>query len=150
MSKGNGRVDYQALKDHFKGTGVNSLDILKAEKITHTLFYSGEKKPHMWRDEFEKQLNNAFLAYDKKEDRTVFSNNMKLRILTEKINAEFLQVTKGMINIELIRTPVTITYDQALTASRNQVNQKSPPEVSSSNSRARRINQVGTHGRGRG
>ena len=67
MSKGNGRVDYQALKDHFQETRVNSLDILKAEKIIDTLFYSGEKKPHKWWDEFNKQLNNAFLAYDKKE-----------------------------------------------------------------------------------
>ena len=32
----------------------------KADKILHELNYTGEKKPHMWWNEFEKQLTSAF------------------------------------------------------------------------------------------
>ena len=68
---------------------------------------------------------------------------MKLRILNRKITADFLAATKASINLELARDPITMTYEQALAAFRNQVNQKFPPDISTSNNaRTRRINQV--------
>ena len=63
----NGRADYIALKDHFEGVGVNALEITRAEEIIRTLFYTGEKKPHMWWSEFEKELSRAFAIYDRVE-----------------------------------------------------------------------------------
>jgi hypothetical protein len=50
----NGRLDYIALKDHYEGVGVHALDITSAESVLSTLHYTGEKKPHMWWAEFEK------------------------------------------------------------------------------------------------
>ena len=49
----NGRLDYIALKAHYKGVGVNAKDVLRAEYILENLTYTGEKKPHMCWDEFE-------------------------------------------------------------------------------------------------
>ncbi len=143
----NGRLEFKALQDHYAGVGVNSKDILQADKILKDLFYGGEKKPHMWWDEFEKQLCKAFVTYDRRENREVYSDSMKLRILCSKINADFLQHTKASISIALTETPITMTFAQALAAFRNAVNSKHAPEMSSSN-RARRINEVSRGGRG--
>ena len=49
----NGRLDFRALKDHYEVVGVNAVNILKDEESIRNLFYSGEKKPHMWWEEFE-------------------------------------------------------------------------------------------------
>ena len=137
----NGRLDFIALRDHYEGVGVNSVNILKAEKVIDSLFYAGEKKPHMWWEEFEKQLTRSFAVYDTKEGRQVYSDEMKLRTLVKKVNADFLNSAKATINLELSRVPRTITYEHALATLRNEVNRKFPPDVSSSQ-RSRRINQV--------
>ena len=78
---------------------------------------------------------------------------MKLRVLIKKINADFLQNVKAAMSIELTRTPLMMTYEQALMTFRNEVNRKHPPEIS--NPRSRRINEVSGRGpratgRGRG
>ena len=105
----------------------------------------------MWWDEFERRLTDAFITYDKHEKRSVHSDNKKLRILHRKINAEFLQATKSSINIEHARTPVNLSYDDDLAVFRNQVNQKYPPELSTSNNRRpRTVNEVDSMGSGRG
>jgi hypothetical protein len=85
-----GRLDCIALCDHYKGVGVHALDITKAEVILTSLFYAGEKKPHMWREEFEKQLTSAFTIYSKREGRVVHSPDKKLRILLNKVQADCL------------------------------------------------------------
>ena len=143
-----GRLDIIALKDHYEGTGVNALNILRAEDTIKNVFYTGEKKPTMWWEEFEKRLTQAFAVIDRKERRQVYSNEMKLRLLTHKINVDFLNATKAAINIELTKTPMTMVYEQALAAFRNEVNRKHPPQVGS-NTRTRRVNEVG-RGTGRG
>jgi len=45
----------------------------------------------MWWDEFERQLSDAFNTFDKREERVVYSNNMKLQILVDKVRANFLK-----------------------------------------------------------
>lgn len=95
----NGRLDFKALKAHYEGVGVHSINVIKAEETIKNLFYSGEKKPHMWWDEFEKQLTHAFINIHKKEGQEVYSNEMKLRILHQKINADFLQGVKAAMTI---------------------------------------------------
>ena len=118
---------------------------------------AGEKKPAMWWDEFEKRLSHAFIIIHKKEKREVYSNEMKLRVLIQKINVDFLQSVKAAMSIELTRTPLTMTYEQALMTFRNEVNRKHPPEMTSNNNRSCRINEMnnrgpsgGTPGRGCG
>ena len=139
-----GRLDFIALKEHYEGVGIHSLDLVKADKVLDSLFYSGEKKPHMWWEEFEKQLTKAFAIYDKKENRQVHSDEMKLRILCKKINADFLQSARAGINIELSKVPMTMTYTHALATFRNEVNRKFPPDMTNNNNRARRINEAGS------
>ena len=46
----NGRLDFMVLKDHYKGVGVHALNAVQADKVLNSLFYSGEKEPHMWWD----------------------------------------------------------------------------------------------------
>ena len=76
---------------------------------------------------------------------------MRIRILKIKILADFLQSTKASINLELAKTPVTITYEHSLAAFRNQVNHKFLPELSySNNMRTRIIHEAGTCGGGKG
>ena len=107
----NGRLAWTALLDHYQGVGVHSINILKVYDVFDTLYYVGEKKPHMWWDEFECQLIESFVAYDKKEGRVVYSNEIKLRILIRKIGADFLESTKSGIGIELTRSIITMTYE---------------------------------------
>ena len=126
----NGRDDFIALKEHYEGVGINSVEVNKAENIIANLFYSGEKKPHMWWAEFEKVLNRSFAIVQKAENRAVHSNNMKLRILMGKVQADFLQQTKAALNIDMARIPMTLTYETAMTTFRNVVNNKYPPSVS--------------------
>ena len=64
-----GRIDYQALVDHYEGVGVHAIYITKAEATLKGLFYSGEKKTHMWWEEFKKQLTSDCVAYDKHDKR---------------------------------------------------------------------------------
>ena len=145
------RLDFIALKNHYEGVGVHAIDIFKSDKIIQDLFYSGDKNPHMWWDEFEIQLTDAFNTYDRLEKRSVHSDNQKLRMLNIKINAGFLQATKSYINLELARTPVNLSCDDVLAAFINQVNKKYPPELSTYNKRMpRRVNEVDSVGGSRG
>ena len=154
QAQNNGRLDFIALRDHYEGVGILAVDIQKAEITMKNLFYAGKKKPHMWWDEFERQLTNAFTTYDKREGRVVYSNNMKLRLLVDKISADFMKEVKAGISIELTKQPMTMTYKIALAAFQNEVNRQHPPQMSQ-NTRVRRsvreINQGGRFGgRGRG
>ncbi len=155
----NGRLDFRALQEHYEGVGVNAVNVLKAEETLKSLFYSGEKKPAMWWDEFEKRMSHSFTIIHKKERREVYSNEMKLRVLIQKVNADFLQSIKAALSVEISREPLTLTYEQALMTFRNEVNRKHPPEMTSNNSRSRRINETNNrsgrpnnrgHGRGNG
>jgi hypothetical protein len=147
----NGREAFMSLLHHYEGVGVYAVDIAQAEKVISSLFYSGEKRPHMWWDEFERQLIFAYATMDKKEGRSVYSEDMKLRHLMEKVNADFLGSIKGSLNLEMARVPMTLTFSMALTAFRNEVNRKFPPEVSTNTRRvSRQVRQVQRGGRGRG
>ena len=146
----NGREAFKRLVEHYEGVGIHAIDIREADEVIRSLFYAGEKPPHMWWAEFEKRLTRAFNAYVKREGRIVHSNEMKIRTLLDKIKADFLTPTKAQMEIELSRTPMTMTYEQALTLFRNMVNQKHPPQMGAAQHRVRRnVNEVST-GAGRG
>jgi len=138
----NGRLDFVALRNHYEGVGVHARDVQHAENDLAKLFYAGERKPNMWWDEFEKRLTRAFVVIDKKENRTVYSNDMKLRKLMEKIHADFLSGIKSSINVELAKIPMTMTYETALNAFRNAVTQKFPPELGGKQRVSRNIQEV--------
>ena len=65
----------------------------------------------MWWSKFENELTTTFTTYYLKEGRVVHSNEMKLRILAKKVNADFLQSSKAAIKVELTRIPMTMTYE---------------------------------------
>lgn len=148
----NGRKDWMSLKTHYEGRGLYTNDMLKAEQDLRSLHYTGEKHPHMWWTEFESRLNTAFATYVRIERRVVHSDNMKLRILLDKVRCDFLNATKASINVELTRVPMTYTYDQALMAFKTEVNKKFPPGSSAAQIK-RRIQELDrghNAGRGRG
>ena len=146
----NGRRDYQALKDHYEGVGATAKAIVKSEDDLQNLFYAGEKKPHMWWEEFEMRLTVAFATIDKHEGRQVHSDESKLRMLNKKIKCDFLEIVRTGIELDMTRLPMTMTYEIALANYRNAVNRKFPGDGETRRS-ARRINQVGSQrGRGRG
>ena len=150
-SSRDGRLAYIALQEHYEGVGVHAIDVTKADRYLDSLYYNGEKRPHMWWERFELLLNETFTIYNKREGRVVHSEDMKLRILCRKVTADFLQVAKSAIQLQLAQVPLTITYDDALTTFRNAVNAKFPPEIAAANSRnrSRRINEVSRRGGGR-
>ena len=134
----NGRVDFIALRDYYEGVGANSRAILAAEQDISDLFYLGEKKPHMWWDEFEVRLINAFAIVDKNAGRRVHTDDMKLRLLNMKIKADFLSSMKTNIQMEMNKQPRTMNFASALANYRNTVNEKFPQDPTA-HTRKRRI-----------
>jgi hypothetical protein len=51
-----GREAFKRLTEHYEGVGIHAIDIREADEVLKTLFYGGEKPPHMWMSEFEKGL----------------------------------------------------------------------------------------------
>ena len=141
LAENNGRKDFLALKEHYEGVGAHAKAIVEAENDIATLYYTGEKKPHMWWEEFETRLTTAFAVIDKSEDRIVYSDVAKLRMLILKVRADFLDSTRSAIEMEMTKTPITLTFEQALTNYRNAVNRKFPNDQSASK-RTRRVNKV--------
>ena len=80
-----GRQSYNALLTYYEGVGANAKAITTAERDLKDLFYLGEKRPHMWWDEFEVRLTNAYAIVDKNAGREVYTDEMKLRTLNEKV-----------------------------------------------------------------
>jgi polyhydroxyalkanoate synthesis regulator phasin len=129
------------------------IDIREADEVRKTLFYAGEKPPHMRWSILRK--THKIVQRICQTRRTHFhSDSMKIRMLVDKIKADFLTPTKARLEIELISVPTNITYEQALSLFRNMVNQKHPPQMGAVQNRTRRqINQAttgGRHSRGRG
>ena len=85
-----GRFDFIALKKHYKGVGVRAINIVQADKVLQDSFYSVEKKPHMWWDEFEIHFTDTYNTYDRCDRSNVHSENQKLCILNLKINTDLI------------------------------------------------------------
>ena len=76
QSENNGCLDFIALQEHYGGVGIHAIDITKADLISliHSII-QGEKIPHMWWEQFEKQLSMAFVIHDRREGRQVYSGS---------------------------------------------------------------------------
>ena len=61
-----------------------------------------------------KRDKHAFIIIYKREKRDVHLNEMKLRVSIQKINADFPQNIKAAMSIELTRTLLIMTFEQAL------------------------------------
>ena len=139
-NQGNGRADYIALKQHYEGVGFHSIEIQQAERTLQSLYYAGEKKPLMDWAKFEKELNLAFAVMERKYGN-VYDDERKLRLLmTKTTRADNISHMRTVLDSQLAAVPVTLTYNQAMTAFRNVVNAKAPPDLNN-NTRSRRIQQ---------
>ena len=146
--QGDGRHDFMALKDHYEGVGFHAIAVTKAEETISTMYYSGEKFHMNW-EKFERDLNLAWSTMDKKEGRVVYSDERKMRILFTKVkSADFLKTMCTTLESQILNPAHGITYDQCMTAFRNEVRKKFPPEATTT-SRGRRVQQA-QRGRGRG
>lgn len=137
-----GRTMFQALDEYYLGVGVFANQTTMAEKIIASVYYTGEKKPHMWWDHFEQKLTSAYAIIDRNEQRQVYSNSQKLRALVGKIQADFLAPQLAAIQTELAKQPMVYTFENALAAIRNVVNQKYPPTMSTSGALIRTTRNV--------
>ena len=147
--QGNGRYDFMALRDHYEGVGFHAVAVTKAEEVISTMYYSGEKFHMNW-EKFERELNLAWATIDKKEGRIVYSDERKMRILFTKVkSADFLKTMCSTLETQILNPAHVLTYDQCMTAFRNEVRKKFPIEATTT-TRGRRIQQLGRGGRGRG
>lgn len=117
---------YVALHEHYAGVGMFATAITKAENTIRSLFCSGEKKPHMWWDEFKRQLLWAYSTLDRHDGHQVYSNEQKLHDLVKKIKADFLATQMSSITTELTRIPINYTFEEALRAIGTVVQRKYP------------------------
>ena len=60
-----------------------------------------ERKTHMWWDEFEKKLTSEFVTHNIRNKRNVHSNEMKIRTLMHKVQADLLSQTNASIGLEI-------------------------------------------------
>ena len=147
-NQGNSRSDFIALRDHYEGAGFHAVAITKAEETISTSYYSGEKFQMNW-EKFERELNLAWATIDKKEGRAVYSDERKIRISFTKVrSADFLKTMCSTLESQILNPMHGITCEHCMTAFRNEVRKKFPPEATSS-TRSRRVQEVG-RGRGRG
>ena len=79
-AENSGCLDFMALKYHYKGAGVHAVNVLQDDKLLNNLFYSGDKKTHIWWEESERQVTNEFNTYDRLEKRSIHSNDIRLCI----------------------------------------------------------------------
>ena len=91
VDQANGRLDLKALQDHYEGVGINAIAIKEADDVIENLNYTGERKPTMWWDEFERKLTTSFNIYEKKKRRQVYSDEMKLRIFMSETQCRFFR-----------------------------------------------------------
>jgi hypothetical protein len=106
--KQDGRIDTQALRDHYAGEGNKTVRIKEAETLRKTLHYKNERTMS-----FEKFLTtmqfmcNGFI--DNGED---FSEAQKIRLLFDKVQHPQLETVKQSLQISYnLNSDNTVNYD---------------------------------------
>jgi len=138
--EGNGREAFIALRTHYEGEGLLAIDIVEAEYIIKDMHYVAEKPQRNW-SMFERTLKKAYAAYDKHEGREVHSDGMKLRSLQAKVTAPFLLLSKTMIDTEIGKRPMVMTFITALRIYRTAVREKFPQGINNATDRGRYISE---------
>ena len=83
----------------------------------------------MWWEENRKNKMEPLGLMLKIEQRMVHSDAMKLWILLRKVKADFLGDIKDVINIEISKSLMTMTHDNALIAFGKEANKRYPPRI---------------------
>jgi hypothetical protein len=153
VDQNDGRLMYTTLRDHYVGSGLFANDITRANTIIETIFYTGEKPPHMWWDKFKADLKWAYNKIQTKATvgRIVYTEEDKLRKLPDRIKADFLAPQMAHINAQLCMIPCPITHDMAMHHLQQVVYRKHPPnDPRSSTGKAnvrRNIREANTYGK---
>jgi hypothetical protein len=113
VDQNDGRLMFTTLSEHYVGSGLFANDITRANSIIETIFYTGEKPPHMWWDKFKADLEWAYNKVQSKATpgRIVYTEEDKLRKLPDRIKADFLAPQMAHINAQLCMIPCPITHD---------------------------------------
>jgi hypothetical protein len=129
VDQNNGRLMFTTLRDHYVGSGLFANDITRATNTIETIFYTGEKPPHMWWDKFKADLEWAYNKIQTKATlgRVVYTEEDKLRKLPDRIKADFLAPQMAHINAQWCMIPCPITHDMALQQLQQVVYRKHPP-----------------------
>mmetsp|Transcript_36347 Transcript_36347/g.51410 ORF Transcript_36347/g.51410 Transcript_36347/m.51410 type:complete len:90 (-) Transcript_36347:191-460(-) len=80
----------------------------------------------MWWDKFEQELKRAYAMIDQEQGRIVYGEAQKLRTIQSKVTADFLLHEKAVINDEITKTPMTMTFNTAITIYQNAAHTKYP------------------------
>ncbi len=148
-NQGNGRSDYMALRDHYQGVGIHAIDKTKAERVIDKLFYNGEKHQMNW-EKFEKELNLSWAIIDRHEGRAVYSDEMKRSKLMKKIESvSWLLPIKASLEAQMLMPDHQVTYQRCMTAFRNAVSAKFPPELIQNSRNSRRVQETKRNGKGK-
>ena len=126
VNENDGREAFMTIKSQFEGEGIMQTKVTNAESTLKNLFYAGEKHPHMWWVKFEQELLKAHTAIEADAGRPVKTDAAKLQELQTMIKADWLQNSVAVINTEIAKVPMTMTFRQALTVYRNAVLAKYP------------------------
>lgn len=113
----NGRLDMKALRAHYRGEGNQSRRIGEAERLRNTLHYKSEGALSF--SIFVSKCQHMFNLFEQADEP--YTDAMKLRFLTEKVQNIALQPT-----IEAIKSSVALD-PQLLTISLHKFNLVIPP-----------------------
>ena len=96
QKKQDGRLSYEALKNHCLGTGNVSRRVAHAEQIKKSLFYSDERRLNF--NQFLQKLSKMFLIF--KDEGEPMAEEAKIRILFEKINHPELKQAVAALEVQ--------------------------------------------------
>ena len=96
----NGRRDFQALVDHYEGTGPDAMDLQKANNFIAKHYYGGEKSRDMCWDVFESKLVASFVALERHYGAGHCSPGYQLDVLMDKVQAPFLSMAKETLEVQ--------------------------------------------------
>ena len=117
-----GRKDFQALVDHYEGTGPDAMDLQKANNFIAKQYYGGEKSRDMCWDVFEAKLVASFVALERHYGVGHCSPQYQLDVLMEKVQAPFLSLAKETLEAQRKHGEKELTFAQALKHFRDKVN----------------------------
>ena len=125
----NGRKSWKDLKLHYEGTGMHAIDVTAASNTLTTLIYKGENPPKETWDIFERKLNTAFATYVKHYKRETHCNEMKLTLLSNKIQCPKMAAISAAIQVA-ITAGGSYLYENAMASYKAEVSKHRTAEPS--------------------
>ena len=116
----NGRKFWKDLKLHYEGTGMHAVDVMAASNTLTGLIYKGEFPPKETWDIFERKLNTAFATYVKHYKRETHCNEMKLTLLSNKVQCPKMAAISAAIQVAITASG-TYLYENAMASYKAEV-----------------------------